>query len=88
MTKSWMMTELFRRAHGHGCAVEAACAVPDAAAATGRKRPWATVRAWKAPAFRVLEKPGFGVTGAEPTTAVGRYGSPARCRDEQEPYNP
>ncbi len=51
--------ELFRRAHGHGYATEAARAVLDAAFATGRERVRSTVRAWNAPSFRVLEKLGF-----------------------------
>ncbi|MEV4639787.1 GNAT family N-acetyltransferase [Actinoplanes sp. NPDC049548] len=51
--------ELFGRAHGRGYATEAARAVVDAAAATGRTRLWSTVRAWNAPSFRVLEKLGF-----------------------------
>lgn len=51
--------ELFRRVHGNGFATEAATAVVAAAAATGRARLWATVRAWNAPSFRVLEKLGF-----------------------------
>ena len=51
--------ELLRRAHGHGYATEAARAVLDAAFATGRRRLWATVGAWNAPSFRVLEKIGF-----------------------------
>jgi RimJ/RimL family protein N-acetyltransferase len=51
--------ELFRRAHGHGYATEAARAVLDAAFATGRRRIWATIRAWNAPSFRVVEKLGF-----------------------------
>jgi RimJ/RimL family protein N-acetyltransferase len=51
--------ELLRRAHGHGYATEAARAVLDAAFATGRRRIWATVGAWNAPSFRVLEKIGF-----------------------------
>jgi RimJ/RimL family protein N-acetyltransferase len=38
--------ELLRSAHGHGYATEAASAVLDAAVATGRRRLWATVRAW------------------------------------------
>ncbi|MET9125873.1 GNAT family N-acetyltransferase [Streptomyces sp. NPDC004528] len=48
--------ELFQHAHGRGYATEAADAVLDAAAATGRKRLWATVGAWNAPSLRVLEK--------------------------------
>lgn len=51
--------ELFQHAHGHGYATEAAAAVLDAAAATGRNRLWATVGAWNTPSFRVLEKLGF-----------------------------
>ncbi|MHA6669629.1 GNAT family N-acetyltransferase [Homoserinimonas sp. A447] len=51
--------ELLRSAHGHGYATEAAAAVVDAAAATGRARLWSTVRTWNAPSFRVLEKIGF-----------------------------
>jgi len=51
--------ELLRRVHGHGYATEAAQAVLEAAVATGRRRFWATVRAWNAPSFRVLEKIGF-----------------------------
>lgn len=51
--------ELFQRVHGHGYATEAARAVLDAIAATGRERLWATVGAWNTPSFRVLEKLGF-----------------------------
>jgi len=51
--------ELFRRAHGHGYATEAAQAVLDAAIATGRTRLWATVGSWNTPSFRVLEKLAF-----------------------------
>lgn len=51
--------ELFRRAHGHGYATEAAGAVVDAAAATGRTRLWSTVGTWNTPSLRVLEKLGF-----------------------------
>ncbi|MFJ9058073.1 GNAT family N-acetyltransferase [Streptomyces sp. NPDC102409] len=51
--------ELFRRVHGCGYATEAARAVLDAAAATGRKRLWATVGTWNTPSLRVLEKLGF-----------------------------
>ncbi|MEU9202039.1 GNAT family N-acetyltransferase [Streptomyces sp. NPDC048332] len=51
--------ELFQRTHGHGYATEAARAVLDAAAATGRERLWATVATWNAPSFRVLDKLGF-----------------------------
>lgn len=51
--------ELFRGAHGHGYATEAASAVLAAAGTTGRGRVWATVRTWNAPSFRVLEKLGF-----------------------------
>jgi len=51
--------ELARRAHGHGYATEAARAVVEAAARTGRRRLWATVRDWNAASFRVLDKVGF-----------------------------
>lgn len=51
--------ELFQRVHGRGYATEAAGAILDAAIATGRRRLWATVRAWNTPSFRVLEKLGF-----------------------------
>ncbi|WP_406453326.1 GNAT family N-acetyltransferase [Streptomyces sp. NBC_00876] len=51
--------ELFQRVHGHGYATEAARAVLDAAAATGRERLGATVDAGNTPSFRVLEKLGF-----------------------------
>ncbi|PDP85000.1 GNAT family N-acetyltransferase [Glycomyces fuscus] len=51
--------ELLRRAHGRGYATEAAGAVLDAAAATGRRRLWSTVGAWNTPSLRVLEKLGF-----------------------------
>lgn len=55
--------ELAQRAHGFGYATEAAQAVVDAAAATGRTRLWATVREWNAASFRVLEKLGFYDSG-------------------------
>jgi RimJ/RimL family protein N-acetyltransferase len=55
--------ELARRAHGHGYATEAARAVVEAAAATGRRRLWATVREWNAASFRVLEKLDFSPSG-------------------------
>jgi RimJ/RimL family protein N-acetyltransferase len=51
--------ELFARVHGRGYATEAAGAVLAAAAATGRKRLWATVGTWNAPSLRVLDKLGF-----------------------------
>lgn len=51
--------ELLQRFHGHGYATEAAQALVDAAAATGRKRLWSTVGAWNEPSLRVLEKVGF-----------------------------
>jgi RimJ/RimL family protein N-acetyltransferase len=51
--------ELFKRAHGHGYATEAARAVLDAAIMTGRERLWSTVGSWNTPSLRVLEKLGF-----------------------------
>ncbi len=51
--------ELLRRFHGRGYATEAARALVDAAAATGRHRLWATVRPWNAASLRVLDKVGF-----------------------------
>ncbi|THA71583.1 N-acetyltransferase [Streptomyces sp. A0958] len=51
--------ELFQRVHGRGYATEAAAAVLEAAAATGRKRLWSTVGTWNTPSLRVLEKLGF-----------------------------
>ncbi|MEV5560698.1 GNAT family N-acetyltransferase [Nonomuraea wenchangensis] len=55
--------ELARRAHGHGYATEAARAVMEAAARTGRRRLWATVREWNAASFGVLGKLGFHHSG-------------------------
>jgi RimJ/RimL family protein N-acetyltransferase len=54
--------ELLRRTHGRGYATEAAQAVVAAAADTGRRRLWASVRSWNAPSLRVLEKLGFLAT--------------------------
>jgi len=51
--------ELLQRFHGRGYATEAAHALVAAAAATGRRRLWATVGSWNAPSLRVLEKLGF-----------------------------
>ena len=51
--------ELLRRFHGHGYATEAARALVDAAAATGRHRLWSTVRPWNMASLRVLDKLGF-----------------------------
>lgn len=55
--------ELAQRAHGFGYATEAARAVLDAAAATGRQRLWATVWDWNTASLRVLEKLGFYDSG-------------------------
>lgn len=51
--------ELYRRVHGRGYATEAAAAVVEAAAATGRRRLWATVGAGNAASLRVLDKLDF-----------------------------
>jgi RimJ/RimL family protein N-acetyltransferase len=51
--------ELLRRFHGHGYATEAARALVDAAAETGRHRLWSTVDPANAASLRVLEKIGF-----------------------------
>ncbi|ALO06648.1 Putative ribosomal-protein-alanine N-acetyltransferase [Streptomyces venezuelae] len=51
--------ELFKHAHGRGYATEAAAAVVEAAAATGRTRLWSTVGTWNTPSLRVLEKLDF-----------------------------
>ena len=55
--------EFARRTHGNGYATEAAMIVVAEAAATGRCRLWATVRAWNTPSLRVLEKVGFHDSG-------------------------
>ena len=55
--------EFARRIHGHGYVTEAARIVVAEAAATGRSRLWATVRAWNTPSLRVLEKVGFHDSG-------------------------
>jgi RimJ/RimL family protein N-acetyltransferase len=55
--------ELARRHHGQGYATEAARAVVEAAARTGRQRVWATVRAWNSASLRVLDKVGFERSG-------------------------
>jgi len=51
--------ELLWEFHGHGYATEAARALGEAAAATGRHRLWSTVRPWNKRSLRVLEKLGF-----------------------------
>ncbi|WP_280465570.1 GNAT family N-acetyltransferase [Nocardia brasiliensis] len=55
--------ELAQRAHGHGFATEAARVVVEAAARTGRRRLWATVREWNTASFRVLAKLDFYDSG-------------------------
>ena len=52
--------ELLRAHHGKGYATEAGRAVVQAAAETGRRRLWATVRTWNEASLRVLDKLGFG----------------------------
>lgn len=55
--------ELLREAWHQGFATEAGRAVVDAAAATGRARLWAGVRAWNAASLRVLARLGFEPSG-------------------------
>jgi RimJ/RimL family protein N-acetyltransferase len=63
--------ELLRAHHGDGYATEAARAVVDAAAATGRRRLWATVRTWNGASLRVLDKLGFERTDRRMTDEFG-----------------
>ncbi|MEC3918609.1 GNAT family N-acetyltransferase [Nocardia sp. CDC160] len=64
--------ELAQRAHGNGYATEAGRVVVEAAARTGRKRLWATVREWNTASFRVLEKLDFYNSGrVTPDSARG-----------------
>ena len=51
--------ELLTTYQGNGYATEAANATVHAAAGTGRRRLWATVRTWNDASFHVLEKVGF-----------------------------
>lgn len=53
--------ELLRRFHGHGYATEAAHALVAAAAATGRRRLWSTVRPANTASLWVLDKVGFRI---------------------------
>jgi len=55
--------EFLRQAHGRGFATEAARAIRDAAAATGRPKLWAEARVWNLASRRVLEKVGFSPAG-------------------------
>ncbi|QIS04933.1 GNAT family N-acetyltransferase [Nocardia brasiliensis] len=55
--------ELAQRAHGFGYATEAGRAVVAAAAGTGRRRLWATVRAWNTASLRVPAKLDFVDSG-------------------------
>lgn len=64
--------ELARAFHGRGYATEAARAVRDAAATTGRTRLWAGVRVSNTASLRVLDKLGFAASGpAAPDPARG-----------------
>jgi RimJ/RimL family protein N-acetyltransferase len=63
--------ELLRINQGNGYATEAARAVVDAAAGTGRRRLWATVRSWNDASFRVLDKVGFERTARTTTDDFG-----------------
>jgi RimJ/RimL family protein N-acetyltransferase len=51
--------ELLTHARGYGYATESAAAVVTAAFGAGRRRIWATVRAWNTPSLRVLQRIGF-----------------------------
>jgi RimJ/RimL family protein N-acetyltransferase len=51
--------ELAGQHHGQGYATEAARPVVEAAARTGRRRLWATVREWNSASFRGLDKIGL-----------------------------
>lgn len=63
--------ELLRAEHGKGYATEAARAVVEAAAGTGRARLWARVRLWNDASFGVLEKVGFSSCGRVTTDDFG-----------------
>jgi RimJ/RimL family protein N-acetyltransferase len=63
--------ELLRAYHGNGYATEAASAIVDAAAATGRSRLWATVRPWNQASLRVLDKLAFERTAKVTTDDFG-----------------
>ena len=63
--------ELLRANQGNGYATEAARATVDAAAGTGRRRLWASVRSWNDASFRVLDKVGFERTDRITTDDFG-----------------
>jgi RimJ/RimL family protein N-acetyltransferase len=63
--------ELLRAYHGMGYATEAAAAIVDAAAETGRNRLWATVRTWNHASLRVLDKLAFERTPRITTDEFG-----------------
>jgi RimJ/RimL family protein N-acetyltransferase len=63
--------ELLHMYQGNGYATEAALATVRAAAGTGRRRLWATVRTWNDASFRVLEKVGFERADRITTDAFG-----------------
>ncbi|HZC73179.1 MAG TPA: GNAT family N-acetyltransferase [Jatrophihabitans sp.] len=63
--------ELLRAHHGNGYATEAASAIVDATAETGRSRLWATVRPWNEPSLRVLDKLAFERTATVTTDEFG-----------------
>ncbi|HEY2176467.1 MAG TPA: GNAT family N-acetyltransferase [Mycobacteriales bacterium] len=63
--------ELLHMNQGNGYATEAARAIVHAAAGTGRRRLWATVRSWNDASFHVLEKVGFERTDRTTTDDFG-----------------
>ena len=63
--------ELVQRFQGRGYGTEAAQAVVAAAAQTGRRRLWASVRTWNLPSLRVLAKTGFTATNRQVTDRSG-----------------
>ena len=63
--------ELLRAHQGNGYATEAARAIVNVAAETGRSRLWATVRPWNQPSLHVLDKLRFERTDKVSTDNFG-----------------